>query len=155
MSGTGVQTSDWFAQNAPSTPTGSSGAPKAPSMAVSSPASPQATPATPSGSGGDWFSQNAPANAPATPEKPGILARAWKWATQTPILDNVLPDGVTTKDIMRGVAFEKLFNEPYVPGVNDFDTKAEQHLGDSPTKAAVKTFIAGIGKGHCGPWRII
>jgi integrase/recombinase XerD len=27
-------------------------------------------------------------------------------------------------------------------------------LGDSPTKAAVKTFIAGIGKGHCGPWRI-
>jgi hypothetical protein len=143
MSGTGVQTSDWFAQNAPSTPTGSTGAPKASSTAVSSP---QAAPAAASASGGDWFSQNAPANAPATPEQPGILARAWKWATQTPVLDNVLPKGITTKDIMRGVAFEQLFNEPYIPGVNDFDTKAAMHLGDSPTKDAVKTFIAGSAK---------
>src|SRR5579863_4005332 len=146
MSGTGVQTSDWFAQNAPSIPTGSSAAPKPPSSAVSSPASPQASPAAPSGSGGDWFSQNAPANAPATPEQPGILSRAWKWATQTPVLDSVLPKGISTKDIMRGVAFEQLFNEPYIPGVNDFDTKAEQHLGDTPTKAAVKAFIAGSAK---------
>jgi hypothetical protein len=83
---------------------------------------------------------------PINQQQPGLLSRAWDWATKTPILDNVLPKGVTTKDIVRGAAFEKLFGESYIPGVNDFDTKSEQHLGDSPTKAAVKTFIAGAAK---------
>ena len=81
----------------------------------------------------------------STPEK-GTLAKAWDWVVKTPILDNVLPKGITTSDLVRGAAFEKMFNEPYIPGVNDFDTKAQQHLGDSPTKAAVKTFIAGTAK---------
>jgi hypothetical protein len=84
-----------------------------------------------------------PVNETKSIEKPGLLSRAWKWAAETPVLDNVLPKGITTKDLVRGVAFEKLFGEPYIPGANDFDTKAELHLGDTPTKAAVKTFLAG------------
>lgn len=62
----GTQT-DWFAQNAPPIPTGSSGAPKAPSTAVSSIASPQAIP---SGQGDDWFSKNAPTTPPPSPAQP-------------------------------------------------------------------------------------
>lgn len=84
--------------------------------------------------------------AASTPDKQGILSKAWDWVVKTPVLDNVLPKGITTSDLVRGAAFEKMFNEPYIPGVNDFDTKAQQHLGDSPTKAAVKTFIAGTAK---------
>jgi hypothetical protein len=95
-------------------------------------------------SSGDVFSQiHQEASQQTNAQQGGILSRAWKWATQTPILDNVLPKGITTQDIVRSVAFEKMFGEPYIPGVNDFDTKADLHLGDSPTKAAVKTFLAG------------
>lgn len=80
------------------------------------------------------------------PKEKGILSKAWDWVVKTTVLDNVLPKGITTSDLVRGAAFEKMFNEPYIPGTNDFDTKAQQHLGDSPTKAAVKTFIAGAAK---------
>lgn len=80
------------------------------------------------------------------PKEKGLLSRAWDWVVKTPVLDNVLPKGITTSDLVRGAAFEKMFNEPYIPGINDFDTKAQAHLGDSPSKAAVKTFIAGAAK---------
>jgi hypothetical protein len=84
---------------------------------------------------------------PAAATQPkGTLAKAWDWVVKTPVLDNILPEGIKTSDLVRGAAFEKMFHEPYIPGVNDFDTKAQQHLGDSPTKAAVKTFIAGTAK---------
>lgn len=79
-------------------------------------------------------------------EQPGLLSRAWKWVTGTPIADNVLPKDIKTQDIVRAAAFEKLFGETYIPGVNDFDTKVMQHFGQSPTKDAVKTFIAGSAK---------
>lgn len=57
----------------------------------------------------------------------GILARAWDWVNQ-PIFDNVLPEGVKTADIIKGAAFEKMYNEAYIPGVNDFNTKAATHF---------------------------
>jgi hypothetical protein len=78
VSGGGIQTTDWFDQNAPAIPKGSSGAPKAPSTAVSSPASPQAI----QGGSGDWFAKNAPAQsapaatAPAPMSKLELLLRA-------------------------------------------------------------------------------
>jgi hypothetical protein len=59
--------------------------------------------------------------------KHGILARAWDWVNE-PILDNVLPEGVKTADVIKGAAFEKLYNEAYIPGVNDFNTKAATHF---------------------------
>lgn len=79
------------------------------------------------------------------PERPGIISRIWSWANK-PAADNLLPEGMSTKDIVRGVAFEHLFGEPYIPGVNDFDTKGQAQLGDSPTRAAVKNFVAGSAK---------
>jgi hypothetical protein len=66
MSGGGLQTSGWFAENAPTIPKGSGGAPKAPSTAVSSPASPQAI----QGGSGDWFASNAPPTAKTQPTAP-------------------------------------------------------------------------------------
>ena len=85
--------------------------------------------------------------APSTVKnQPGLLSKAWDWVVKTPVLDHVLPEGIKTSDLVRGAAFEKMFHEPYIPGVNDFDTKAQQHLGDNPSKAAVKTFIAGTAK---------
>lgn len=93
------------------------------------------------GAGGTWSEEKAgPKEHPAAPH--GLLRRAWDYAN-TPIADFVLPHGVKTADIVRGAAFEKMFNEAYIPGINDFETKAELHLGDSPTKAALKAFIAG------------
>ncbi len=85
--------------------------------------------------------------------KHGILARAWDWVNQ-PIFDNVLPEGIKTSDLVKAAAFEKMYGEAYIPSVNDFDTKAEIHMGgakgekptDSSTKAAIKTFIAGAAK---------
>jgi hypothetical protein len=103
----------------------------------------QATSAAP---GGNVFSQIHAEKQTNEAQDQSLLSRAWKWAAETPILDNVLPKGVTTKDIVRGAAFENLFGEPYIPGTNDFDTKAQLHLGDSPTKAAVKTFLAGSAR---------
>jgi len=81
----------------------------------------------------------------APKEEPGMLKKAWNWIN-TPVADKHLPEGMKTADIVRGMAFEKLFGEPYIPGSNDFDTKAKMHLGDSPTKEALKTFIAGSAK---------
>lgn len=36
-----------------------------------------------------------------------------------------------------------MYGEAYIPGVNDFETKAVAHLGENPTKHAVRTFING------------
>jgi hypothetical protein len=60
--------------------------------------------------------------------KHGLIHRAWDWVNQ-PVFDNVLPEGIKTSDIVKAIAFEKMYNEAYIPGVNDFDTKAEVHLG--------------------------
>lgn len=59
--------------------------------------------------------------------KHGVLARAWDWVNE-PILDNVLPEGVKTADVIKAAAFEKMYNEAYIPGVNDFGTKAATHF---------------------------
>jgi len=85
--------------------------------------------------------------------KHGLLARAWDWVNQ-PIFDNILPRDIKTSDIVKAAAFEKMFGEAYIPGVNDFDTKAESHMGgakgekptDSALKNAIRTFIAGSAK---------
>lgn len=121
-----------------------------------------AAPATPATSqGGDLVQsfqtaidqQKPPASANQSPAaqdnsgvaKHGLLHRAWDWVNQ-PIFDNILPKDIKTADIMRAAAFEKLTGSAYIPGVNDFDTLAAQHLGESPTKHAIKTFIAGSAK---------
>lgn len=77
--------------------------------------------------------------------KHGLLHRAWDWVN-TPVFDNILPHDVKTSDIVKAAAFEKMYGEAYIPGFNDFDTKAQLHLGDSPTKAAVRAFINGTAK---------
>ena len=74
--------------------------------------------------------------------KHGLLRRAWDFVN-TPIADFVLPEGVKTEDLVKAAAFERMYNEAYIPGVNDFKTKAEVHLGDGKSKAAVKAFING------------
>jgi hypothetical protein len=79
-------------------------------------------------------------------DQPGLLTRAWHWATATPILDNVLPKDISTKDIVRAAAFEKLTGKTYIPGIQDFDTVTQEHFGETPTKDAIKTFIAGSAK---------
>lgn len=135
----------------------------APAPAAAAPAAP-ASPASPAGDMNSMFDQkekaeNPPAvasgaaqasanddNSEAAKElkqkqgaaKHGILARAWEWINE-PILDNVLPEGVKTADIIKGAAFEKMYNEAYIPGVNDFNTKAAQHF--EPAEKAV----AGLG----------
>src|SRR5882672_5463666 len=108
MSGGGLQTSDWFSQNAPK-PTEQ----KADVLRQG---------------GGDWFASNAPKQS-APKEEKSFLGKAWDWAT-TPAADSRLPKGMKTADILKGMAFEKMFGEPYIPGSNDFDSKAEYHLGD-------------------------
>jgi uncharacterized protein (UPF0335 family) len=100
----------------------------------------------------------------------GILRRAWDFVN-SPIADlsvaghRLLPEGVKTSDIIKAAAFEKMYGEAYIPGYNDFDTKAEEHLGPAPAKVttkdghpyvatpeshafknALRTFIAGVGK---------
>jgi len=100
----------------------------------------------------------------------GLLRRAWDFIN-SPIADlsiaghRLLPEGVKTSDIIKAAAFEKMYGEAYIPGFNDFDTKAEEHLGPAPAKMttqdghpyvatpeshafknAVRTFIAGVGK---------
>lgn len=109
--------------------------------------SPDGTPAV----SGQPTSTARPAQNPAA--KHGLLARAWDWVNQ-PIFDNVLPRDIKTSDIVKAAAFEKMFGEAYIPGVNDFDTKAESHMGgakgekptDSALKNAIRTFIAGSAK---------
>ena len=68
----------------------------------------------------------------------GWLARAWEHISE-PLLDNVLPDGMKTADLIRAAAFERMYNEAYIPGVNDFNTKAMTHF--EPAEKA----IAGLG----------
>jgi hypothetical protein len=94
------------------------------------------------GAEGTWSEEKAGPKEehPAAPH--GLLRRAWDYAN-TPIADFVLPHGIKTADLVRAKTFESMFNEAYIPGINDFETKAEMHLGDSPTKAALKAFIAG------------
>jgi hypothetical protein len=100
----------------------------------------------------------------------GLLRRAWDFIN-SPIADlsvaghRLLPEGVKTSDIIKAAAFEKMYGEAYIPGFNDFDTKADAHLGPAPAKIttqdghpyvatpeshafknAVRTFIAGVGK---------
>jgi hypothetical protein len=75
--------------------------------------------------------------------KHGLLRRAWDWVN-TPVFDNILPKDIKTSDIFKAAAFEKMYNEAYIPGVNDFETKAQEHLGENPTKHAVRTFINGV-----------
>jgi hypothetical protein len=100
----------------------------------------------------------------------GLLHRAWQFIN-SPIADltvaghRILPEGVKTADIVKAAAFEKMYGEAYIPGYNDFDTKAEAHFGPAPAKMttkdghpyvatpeshafknAVRTFIAGSAK---------
>lgn len=100
----------------------------------------------------------------------GLLRRAWDFIN-SPIADltvaghRILPEGVKTADIIKAAAFEKMYAEAYIPGFNDFDTKAEAHFGPAPAKVttkdghpyvatpeshafknAVRTFIAGSAK---------
>ena len=78
--------------------------------------------------------------------KHGLLTRAWNWVT-SPVADTMLlPKDIKTSDIIKAAAFEKMFGEAYIPGFNDFDTKAEQHLNESAGKHALKVFISGAAK---------
>jgi hypothetical protein len=71
--------------------------------------------------------------------KHGVLHRAWDWINM-PVLDNVLPNDIKTSDIVKAAAFEKMFGEAYIPGVNDFDTKAKEHFeAAGPAKVGKKT----------------
>jgi hypothetical protein len=132
--------------------------PSAPAAAA--PAAP-ATPSTPSGDLSNQFSQMEQTEKPAATTtgaeqhsanddnseaakelarkqgaaKHGILARAWDWVNE-PILDNVLPEGVKTADVIKAAAFEKMYNEAYIPGVNDFNTKAATHFEPAEKMAA-------------------
>ncbi|HEY1659982.1 MAG TPA: hypothetical protein VGG14_16635 [Candidatus Sulfotelmatobacter sp.] len=108
---------------------------------------------------------NQPPASTSSVAKHGLLQRAWDWVNE-PLFDNVLPQGIKTSDIVKAAAFEKMYNEAYIPGVNDFDTKARDHF-EAPAKAvvgtkdghpyvaapeshavknAIRTFIAGVGK---------
>src|SRR5579863_240346 len=88
---------------------------------------------------GNAIQQTAPA------DTRGLLHKAWD-AINTPSADFVLPKGVKTADLLKGAAFEKIFGETYIPGVNDWDTKAQQNFGKSPAKDAVKAFVSGAVK---------
>lgn len=83
-----------------------------------------------------------PASQSGDVAKHGLLSRAWDWVN-TPVFDHVLPTGIKTSDIVKAAAFEKMYGEAYIPGVNDFETKADAHLGENPTKHAIRTFING------------
>lgn len=84
----------------------------------------------------------APAAAPAKPEERGLLGKIWD-VVNTPVADFVLPEGVTTADIFKAAMFQKLGLGEYIPGVNDERTLAHAQLGDTPSKAAVRAFVAG------------
>jgi hypothetical protein len=78
----------------------------------------------------------------AADAKHGLLHRAWDWVN-SPIGDNVLPDGMKTSDIIRAAAFEKMYGQAYIPGINDFDTKAEEHFTPEKAKMGKKTEANG------------
>jgi hypothetical protein len=73
----------------------------------------------------------------AADAKHGLLHRAWDWIN-SPIGDNVLPEGMKTSDIIRAAAFEKMYGQAYIPGINDFDTKADEHFTPEKPKMGVK-----------------
>ena len=77
--------------------------------------------------------------------KHGLLHRAWDWIN-TPVFDDILPKDIKTSDIIRAAAFEKMYGEAMIPGINDFDTKAQLHFGESPSKSAIRAFINGAAK---------
>ncbi|HXJ04084.1 MAG TPA: hypothetical protein VNH65_03245 [Candidatus Acidoferrum sp.] len=81
----------------------------------------------------------------AAPKKDqSFLGKLWN-AVNTPVGDFVLPEGIKTADVLKAVGFHALGMGPYIPGVNDEHTISEQKLNDTPTKAALKTFLAGAG----------
>src|SRR5271166_3084570 len=65
----------------------------------------------------------------------GTLARVWDWVSN-PALDTVLPEGHKTADVIKASAFEKMYNEAYIPGVNDFNTKAAKLFKPAEKMAA-------------------
>ena len=91
--------------------------------------------------GSDPFASIAQPVSSHAPEK-SFLGKIWDHVN-TPIADYILPKGINTADLLKGAAFEKLGLGPYIPGVNDFDTRAKEHFGESPTKDAIKAFVSG------------
>mgnify|MGYP001611897961 FL=1 len=77
-------------------------------------------------------------SAPPEEEK-GILRKVWD-ALNTPTADFILPEGVKTADILKGVAFKQLGLGDYMPGVNDENTVS---LKQGPAKAALQKFVRG------------
>jgi hypothetical protein len=131
---------------APVTTASAPSLPPATSVSTSSPVSPTTT--------GDAFDQleaqeKAQADTKVAADqqrqqiaKHGVLHRAWDWVN-TPVFDNILPKDIKTEDIIKAAAFEQMYHEAYIPGMNDFSTKAQAHLGENPTKHAIRTFING------------
>jgi hypothetical protein len=78
-----------------------------------------------------------------------ILHRVWSFIN-SPIADlsiaghRILPEGIKTADLVKAAAFEKMYGEAYIPGFNDFDTKAEDHFGPAPAKVTTKRESNGI-----------
>jgi hypothetical protein len=75
----------------------------------------------------------------------GLLARAWDWVN-SPIADKILPKDMKTADLIKAAAFEKLYGQAYIPGVNDFDTMAQVHESQGPVKNFIRTLVAGSAK---------
>ena len=86
----------------------------------------------------------------------GLLRRAWDFIN-SPIADlsvaghRILPEGVKTADLVKAAAFEKMYGEAYIPGYNDFDTKAEEHFGPAPAKMTTKRESNGIEHPYVAP----
>src|SRR5271166_2927519 len=77
--------------------------------------------------------------------KHGLVHRAWDWLN-SPIGDNVLPEGMKTADVIKALAFEKMYGQAYIPGINDFDTKSEEHF--TPEKATMGKKTESNGQTH-------
>jgi hypothetical protein len=84
------------------------------------------------------ISSFAPTKKPPAEEK-GILRKVWD-ALNTPTADFVLPEGVKTADILKGIAFKQLGFGEYMPGVNDENTV---DLKKGPARAALQKFVRG------------
>ena len=103
----------------------------------------QPTPPQPSPADIQAQQAQAVADKKAADAKHGLLHRAWDWVN-SPIGDNVLPDGMKTSDIIRAAAFEKMYGQAYIPGINDFDTKAAEHFTPEKPKMGVKKESNGV-----------
>lgn len=75
------------------------------------------------------------------PEK-GTLNKIWD-VMNTPVADFVLPKGMKTADMLKAAGYHALGLGEYMPGVNDEHTLSETRLNDTPTKAAIRTFVSG------------